>query len=107
MFPKIDVKPVPGVHIVESGAKCRGAIFYEAISPPFIITPRLSEIIDVNTLFDTGSPTSAESVMSGYSGCASERISPGPAPGSPVASVKFGPRATRTSRFYGSLKKVN
>lgn len=44
--------------------------------------------------------------MSGYSGCASERISPGPAPGSPVASVKFGPRATRTSPFYGSLKKV-
>ena len=107
MFRKIDVKPVPGVHIVESGAKCRGAILYEANSPPFIITPRLSQIIDNNTLFDTGSPTSAESVMSGYSGCASERISPGPAPGSPVASVKFGPRATRTSPFYGSLKKVN
>ncbi|XP_015765665.1 PREDICTED: serine-rich adhesin for platelets-like [Acropora digitifera] len=62
-------------------------------------------IIDINTLFDRGSPTSAENVMSGYSGCASERISPGPAPGSPVASVKFGPRATRTSPFYGSLKK--
>ncbi|KAL9959424.1 hypothetical protein ACROYT_G032747 [Oculina patagonica] len=52
-----------------------------------------------------GSPTSAESVTSGYSGSATERTSPGPAPGSPVASVKFGPRATRSSPLYGSLKK--
>ena len=43
MFPEIDVKPVPDGHIVESGAKWRGTIFYEANSPPFIITPRLSE----------------------------------------------------------------
>ena len=35
-----------------------------------------------------------------------ERTSPGPAPGSPVASIKFGQRATRTSPLYGSLKKV-
>lgn len=54
----------------------------------------------------TGSPTSAESVTSGYSGSATERTSPGPAPGSPVASVKFGPRSTRSSPLYGSLKKV-
>lgn len=53
-----------------------------------------------------GSPTSAESVTSGYSGSATERTSPGPAPGSPVASVKFGHRVTRSSPLYGSLKKV-
>ena len=53
-----------------------------------------------------GSPTSAESVASGYSGSATERTSPGPAPGSPVASVKFGQRVPRTSPLYGSLKKV-
>ena len=62
----------------------------------------------INNLFClcTGSPTSAESVTSGYSGSATERNSPGPAPGSPVASIKFGQRATRTSPLYGSLKKV-
>ena len=51
----------------------------------------------------TGSPTSAES-----SGCSvtTERTSPGPAPGSPVASIKFGQRMNRTSPLYGSLKKV-
>lgn len=50
-----------------------------------------------------GSPTSAES-----SGCSvtTERTSPGPAPGSPLASVKFGQRMSRTSPLYGSLKKV-
>ncbi|KAK2571082.1 Inactive histone-lysine N-methyltransferase 2E [Acropora cervicornis] len=49
-----------------------------------------------------GSPTSAES-----SGCSvtTERTSPGPAPGSPLASVKFGQRMSRTSPLYGSLKK--
>ena len=54
----------------------------------------------------TGSPTSAESVTSSYSGSAAERVSPGPAPGSPVASVRFGHRSTRTNPLYGSLKKV-
>ena len=39
MFLKIDVKPVPGVHIVESGAKWRGSFFFEDNSPPLIITP--------------------------------------------------------------------
>lgn len=53
----------------------------------------------------TGSPTSAESVTSSYSGSAAERVSPGPAPGSPVASVRFGHRSTRTNPLYGSLKK--
>ncbi|KAJ7377586.1 Histone-lysine N-methyltransferase 2E [Desmophyllum pertusum] len=53
----------------------------------------------------SGSPTSAESVTSSYSGSATERTSPGPAPGSPVASIKFGHRAARSSPLYGSLKK--
>ena len=39
MFPKIDVKPVPGVHTVESGAKWRGSFFFEDNSRPLIITP--------------------------------------------------------------------
>ena len=75
--------------------------------------------------FFTGSPTRAESVMNscneptptkdtdqgqeatGPSSQECPRQNPVPAPGSPVASVVYGPKLTRSNPLYGSLKKVS
>lgn len=74
---------------------------------PFLIFPLV-----------TGSPTYAVSVMNSCNGpltitdfnagspsCSPQH--PVPAPGSPVASVIYGTKLTRSNPFYGSLKKVS